>query len=151
MKSWQRVLMYLIFGAICIMVGFVGATFSTSTKLTDDQINYFTEVAETTWYNGVQSLPTGNDVKVDLDINNKSITVSSVQPRSIQHVSVSFSGTTPSVQVIEDTGGFGLLFTVYTLIAVIVGFLILDVTDGVRKIAVFVTMMNCKKGMIKHT
>lgn len=150
MKTWQRILMYLGLGAICVLIGFMGATFNTPVKLTDDQINYFTEVAETTWYNGVQSLPAGSNVNVDLDVENKSITVSPIHPKSVQYVSVSFSGTTPLVLVKEEPGGFWILFAVYTLFAAIIECLILDITDGVRRIAVFVTGRNCRNGMVKH-
>ena len=59
-----------------IVAGLICATLiSKPIYLTSDEITYYTDIAKTTWYEGIETLDEDKDISIAYDLNKKEVTI----------------------------------------------------------------------------
>lgn len=85
----------------CIITGFVAACIiAKPIKLTEDEILYYTNVAEKVWYEGIGSVEEDESINLTFNLNEKKVQVSPNNTNK-QSITVHFSGS-EGLTIIND-------------------------------------------------
>lgn len=120
---------FIIIGVMFFFVSGILTAFSIALpiNLTNDEIAYYTEIAENVWYNGMNEVAPNDDIVIKHDLNAKIIRISSKQSNK-QSISVDFSSgkgivtiNNPDTSFVGCIIFYGLLWTLIAgvLVAII--------------------------------
>lgn len=106
-------------------------------KLTQDEIDYYTETAENIWYNGLHSITPNDDIVIKYDLDDKTVRVSDIDTAK-QSVTVDFSGDVNKVTINKPQASFigcflffGFIWTL--IIYVVINFTLMFISDRKNK------------------
>ena len=116
MKSRKKILKICAFLIICTITGLITANIiAKPIKLTQAEIDYYVETAETIWYEGFDSIKTDESIYIEYHLKEKEIEVFSTNGNK-QSISVSFHESEKLVIVNEPIVSFWGCFVFYGLI-----------------------------------
>ena len=123
---------------ICTVIGFISANIiAKPVLLTDEEIQYYANVAEKAWYNGLSSVKEYDEIEIKCDLNNQDIYVFP-QNNNKQSVTVNFSNDTGILTINEPVVNYWACFIFYgvlfgTLVYAIVSLFISIIKENLSK------------------
>lgn len=116
MKWRKNILKICVFLIICTITGLITANIiAKPIELTDSEINYYMDIAETIWYEGFNSVESDDTIYIKYHLKEKEIEVLPTNGNK-QSINVNFSGAKNVVTVNEPLVSFWGCFVFYGLL-----------------------------------
>ena len=110
MKFLELLLRVLaILGAFIFGGLFVAILTAKPIYLTNDKIAYYTDIAKTTWYEGIKTIDEDNDISITYDLNKKEVTILPKKSNK-QSLTVDFSDSNDEVIINKPNESFLFCF-----------------------------------------
>ena len=125
MKLWKNFLEICALIIVCIIAGFITANLiAKPIFLTNEEIHYYTDTAETAWYEGLSSITEYEEIDVETNLDKHQVHIIPFN-KNKQSLTVTFSTDTPIVTTNKPVVSFWGCFFFYGLFFGFFAFVIL--------------------------
>lgn len=109
-----------------IVAGLICATLiSKPIYLTSDEITYYTDIAKTTWYEGIETLDEDKDISIAYDLNKKEVTILPKRSNK-QSLTVNFSDSNDEVIINRPKESFLVCFIFFWFIFALITHILIN-------------------------
>lgn len=109
-----------------IVAGLICATLiAKPIYLTNDEITYYTDIAKTTWYEGIETLDEDKDISIAYDLNKKEVTILPKRSNK-QSLTVNFSDSNDEVIINRPKESFLVYFIFFGLIFALITHMLIN-------------------------
>ena len=99
MTTSYKVCLFISICVVSLFTGYALATVVQPPEFTQDEINYYVQVAKTAWYDGIRTVPGNADILISSNLTDNTVTVTPQRYGGAQSLTINFEYPSPIVTI----------------------------------------------------